>query len=117
MSFWTAIVVIVAIIAVAEVLKAKHRAKNGIAVDWMGEINRVLSPGGSFFFTTHGESYRDRLGPAELERFDKGESVVQFPSTEGSNLCAAYFPSSWVHARLLDGFDASKVEVRLFDNA
>jgi Mg2+/citrate symporter len=29
MSFWTAIVVIVAILAVAEVLKAKHRARIG----------------------------------------------------------------------------------------
>ena len=36
MSFWTAIVVIVAIIAVAEVLKAKHRARNGITKDWLG---------------------------------------------------------------------------------
>ena len=27
------------------------------------------------------------------------------------------FGKMGVHARLLDGFDASKVEVRLFDNA
>lgn len=33
MSFWTAIVVICAIIAVAEVFKAKHRAQNGITHD------------------------------------------------------------------------------------
>jgi hypothetical protein len=33
MSFWTAIVVIVAIIAVAEVMKARHRAHHGITVD------------------------------------------------------------------------------------
>ena len=36
MSFWTAIVVIIAIIAVAEVLKAKHRAHHGITVDHKG---------------------------------------------------------------------------------
>lgn len=36
MSFWTAIVVIVAIIAVTEVLKAKHRARHGITTDVMG---------------------------------------------------------------------------------
>ena len=36
MSFWTAIVVIVAIIAVAEVLKAKHRARHGITTDATG---------------------------------------------------------------------------------
>jgi hypothetical protein len=36
MSFWTAIVIIVAIVAVAEVFKSKHRAKNGKTLDWMG---------------------------------------------------------------------------------
>lgn len=40
MSLWTAIVVIVAIVALAEVLKAKHRAQNGITKDWLGnELN------------------------------------------------------------------------------
>ncbi len=36
MSFWTAIVVIVAIIGLTEVLKAKHRARHGITTDNMG---------------------------------------------------------------------------------
>ena len=36
MSFWTAIVVIVAIIGLTEVLKAKHRARHGITTDVMG---------------------------------------------------------------------------------
>ena len=36
MSFWTAVVIIVGIIAVAEVLKAKHRARHGITVDHNG---------------------------------------------------------------------------------
>jgi hypothetical protein len=42
MSFWTAIVVIVAIIAVAEVMKAKHRARHGITTDVMGNEKPVL---------------------------------------------------------------------------
>lgn len=74
-----------------------------LAIDWMEEILRVLAPGGCFMFTTHGGSYRDRLDPAELARFDRGEAVVQFPSTQGSNLCASYFPRQWVQSRLLDG--------------
>lgn len=36
MSFWTAIVIIVGILAVAEVLKAKHRARHGITEDENG---------------------------------------------------------------------------------
>ena len=44
MSFWTAIVVIVAIIAVAEVLKAKHRARHGITTDVMGNEKPIAPP-------------------------------------------------------------------------
>ena len=44
MSFWTAIVVIVAIVAVAEVLKAKHRARHGITTDVMGNEKPIAPP-------------------------------------------------------------------------
>lgn len=44
MSFWTAIVVIVAIIAVAEVIKSKHRARHGITTDMMGNEKSVAPP-------------------------------------------------------------------------
>ena len=36
MSFWTAIVVIVAIIAFAEVIKTRHRTRHVITTDAMG---------------------------------------------------------------------------------
>jgi len=84
-----------------------------LGIAWMREIHRVLVPGGRFFFTTHGRLYRDRLAPAETARFDAGESVVQFASVEGSNLCAAYHPREWIESRLLDGFEL--VEVREAD--
>lgn len=44
MSFWTAIVIIVAMVCVAEVIKAKHRAKNGIGLDWMGSEKPIAPP-------------------------------------------------------------------------
>ncbi len=44
MNLWTAIVVIVAIIAVAEVLKAKHRARHGITTDVMGNEKSIAPP-------------------------------------------------------------------------
>jgi len=81
-----------------------------LAIAWMGEIRRILSPGGHFFFTAHGRSYRDRLSPGEALRFDRDESVVQYGRDQGSNLCAAYHPSEWIRSRLLDGFEL--VEVR-----
>ena len=36
MTFWTAVVIIVAIIAVSEVIKSRHRYKNGVTLDWKG---------------------------------------------------------------------------------
>jgi uncharacterized coiled-coil DUF342 family protein len=44
MTFWTAIVIIVAIMSVAQVLQAKYRAKNGIALDWMGGEKPIAPP-------------------------------------------------------------------------
>jgi len=44
MSFWTAVVVIVAIIAVAEVIKSKHRARHGITTDMMGNEKHAAPP-------------------------------------------------------------------------
>lgn len=44
MNLWTAIVVIVAIIAIAEVLKAKHRARHGITTDVMGNEKPIAPP-------------------------------------------------------------------------
>jgi len=44
-AFWAiAVVLIVAIIAFAEVQKSKHRAKNGIALDWMGGEKPIAPP-------------------------------------------------------------------------
>lgn len=44
-SVWAiAVVVIVALICLTEIQKAKHRAKNGIAVDWMGGEKQINPP-------------------------------------------------------------------------
>ena len=44
MSFWTAVVVIAAIIAVTEVVKARYRARHGITTDMMGNETPVAPP-------------------------------------------------------------------------
>ena len=44
-AIWAiAVVMIVALICVTEMQKAKHRAKNGIAVDWMGGEKPITPP-------------------------------------------------------------------------
>ena len=44
MSFWTAIVAIVALICVTELIKAKHRARHGITTDMMGNEKPLAPP-------------------------------------------------------------------------
>lgn len=60
---------------------------------WMGELRRVLKPGGHLLFTVAGSAYRDRLEGADAARFARGESVVQFDTAAGTNLCIVYQPS------------------------
>jgi SAM-dependent methyltransferase len=71
---------------------------------WLGELRRVLRPGGYLLLTTHGESYADRLEPDEHERFRAGEIVVRWQEVAGSNLCAAYHPAGSL-ALLAEGFE------------
>jgi 2-polyprenyl-3-methyl-5-hydroxy-6-metoxy-1,4-benzoquinol methylase len=76
------------------------------AIAWMAEIKRVLHPGGLFFLTTHGEFQANRIiGADARRRFARGESTVQYTSVEGTNLCAAYHPRSFVESTLAADFD------------
>jgi SAM-dependent methyltransferase len=76
-----------------------------LAERWMGELARVVKPGGLVWFTIHGESYRERLLPEEQTRFDAGEIVVWLPEIEGTNLCGAYWPSGSVESMLGSDFE------------
>lgn len=44
MNWAFAVVLIVALVCVAEVLKARYRAKNGITLDWMGAEKPIAPP-------------------------------------------------------------------------
>jgi SAM-dependent methyltransferase len=76
-----------------------------LAADWMAELRRVVKPGGLVWFTVHGESYRERLLPEEIERFDAGEIVVWLPEIEGTNLCCAHWPNPAVEGVLGSDFE------------
>jgi SAM-dependent methyltransferase len=73
--------------------------------DWLAEIHRAVRPAGLVILTVHGESYVDRLNPAERERFESGEIVVRWPSVAGSNLCTAFHPPASIRNRLSQGFE------------
>lgn len=63
-----------------------------LQVAWIGELERILRPGGLLLVSTHGEAYLDRLTSEERERFAAGELVVRWEQAAGTNLCAAFHP-------------------------
>jgi SAM-dependent methyltransferase len=71
---------------------------------WMGELARVLRPGGHLLVTTHGERYVGQLTGEERSRFAAGQLVVRNEDRPGSNVCGAYHPESYVRERLARGF-------------
>ena len=76
---------------------------------WMGELSRVLTPGGYLLITTHGDPYLSILGPAEQDEYRAGRVVVQKARREGSNDCAAFHPEAYVRQTLAVGFEVVDV--------
>ena len=67
---------------------------------WLGELSRVLRPGGHLLITTHGERFVDKLSPAETEQYRSGHLVVRREEEAGSNRCAAFHPERYVREKL-----------------
>ena len=83
MSFWTAIVIIVAICAVAEVMKARHRAHHGITTDMMGNEKPIAPPSNSGL-EREVEELRERV--KVLERIATEERETKLLSAEIESL-------------------------------
>lgn len=75
-----------------------------LQIQWMQEFSRILKPNGWLLFTTHGESFRDKLNETELAAFDSGRLVVRYDEISGTNLCNAYHPGQYVRHRLATGY-------------
>jgi SAM-dependent methyltransferase len=77
--------------------------------EWIGELRRVIRPGGYVLFTTHGDTqaaeHLSRPGRTGLEAYRAGQFVVTDESVEGLNLCGAYHPHEWVVDQMLKGFE------------
>jgi len=71
---------------------------------WMKELKRIVRPGGHVLFTTHGESFREKLTPLEREAFTAGNLVVRYEEASGTNLCSAYHPEAYVRHQLSAGY-------------
>ena len=76
---------------------------------WIGEIRRVLKPGGLLIASFHSDQVVDRLRPSEAARFRAGELVVRSHRRKGGRLFAAYHPRAFIEGKLLQGFDILEV--------
>ena len=72
---------------------------------WMGELARVLKPGGHLLITTHGDHYLPMLTAEEQADYRAGRAVVQQARREGSNDCAAFHPEAHVRRDLAQGYE------------
>lgn len=75
-----------------------------LQVAWIGEMARVLSPGGHLLITTHGVPYLKALSPEEAAAFLAGNVVLKREGPVGSNRFGAYHPREYVERRLAADF-------------
>ena len=76
-----------------------------LMIAWLGEMGRLLSPGGILLFSTHGDAYRDSLSPNEAQMYGDDRMVVRFGEEAGDNICGAYHPPGYIRTTLSAGFD------------
>jgi SAM-dependent methyltransferase len=71
---------------------------------WLGEIRRILQPGGVFLFTTHGDAYRDALDAGQRADYDAGRYTASTSAVDGSQMFAAFQSPAFMR-RFLAGLE------------
>ena len=71
---------------------------------WMGELRRVLKPGGVLVVSLHGDAMLGHLNRAERADYRAGRLVVRAGELAGTNHCAAFHPPAFVRGVLAAGF-------------
>jgi ubiquinone/menaquinone biosynthesis C-methylase UbiE len=81
-------------------------------ISWLGEMRRILRPGGFLLLTTAGESYLSEMSEEQREDFIAGRLIVLNQHAAGDpaeyGRCIAYHPKAWVSENMLDGFQLLK---------
>ncbi len=86
-------------VAVFPLLNAEHQ------LFYLGEIRRVLAPGGILLLTLKGAGRRHELSPEARTWFDAGQAVVVEPESSGSIYCLAYHPEVFVRNTLVADYE------------
>lgn len=72
---------------------------------WMGQMRRVLKPGGVLFVSLHGDALRGKLTRTERADYRAGRLVVRGRDLVGTNHCAAFHPPAFVRGAFAEGFE------------
>jgi len=72
---------------------------------YLGELKRVLKPGGTLLLTLKGHHRRSELSLEEREMFDSGRPVVREPLYSTQRYCLAYHPREFAAGTMAPGFD------------
>lgn len=67
---------------------------------WINELARILKPGGYMYLTFHGQTRLHMLDEKQRASFKAGNFVAIHKVHEGSNLCGAYHPESYIREKL-----------------
>ena len=85
-----------------------------LQVVWMRELRRVSRPNGYVLITVHSDRAALELSAQERERYRRGQLVVRFQSSPGTNLCAAFHSEKYIRNTLAEGWrflDSAETEV------
>jgi SAM-dependent methyltransferase len=63
---------------------------------WLGELSRIVKPGGHLYITVQGTRRLHAMTPTERQLFEKGERISVNAGQAGSNDCYAYHPEAFV---------------------
>jgi SAM-dependent methyltransferase len=66
---------------------------------WIGELHRVLEPGGHLLFTVIGTKRLHSLTAAQRAQFERGERVAVNEASTGTNDCYVFHPEPFVREK------------------
>jgi SAM-dependent methyltransferase len=78
---------------------------HALQVFWIGELFRVLKPGGYVYMTMPGRAFMSHLSSADQKKFMEGSAVILSEDRAGTNACIAYTPEQYVRQVLAKGFE------------
>jgi SAM-dependent methyltransferase len=78
-------------------------------VPWWRELLRMLKPGGYLYITLHGLKCLSYLDQEGRTAFLNGDLVVRGSEAEGTNICAAFHPPSYVRENFAKPFGLSLI--------